>query len=136
MIGKQAPRRLKAGDELIIDWLNALRDAAVEGSISHLGPGISGSPTPNGWSIGVSEVSSRAGFLAKTNGTISARSGTALGTGSVFLTTISGSTITVTSNTQTVFNFSSTSGGIATATYVWVEEDDAGNYFITAVDCG
>ncbi len=137
MLGKLPPKRLKPGDELTVAYMNELRDWAVQGSIMDVGAGLSGTGTPNGWSIGLSDnLPGRAGFLAKTNGTITARSGTTLGTGSVFLTTISGSTITVTSETMTVSNFSSTTGGIATATYVWVEEDSVGNFFITAVDCG
>ena len=53
---KLPPKRLKAGDELVVAWLNSIRDAAVEGSISHLGVGLKGSPTPNGWSIGLDVV--------------------------------------------------------------------------------
>ncbi len=137
MTGKIPPPKLKPGDEITVAYLNALRDWAVQGSIMNVGAGLSGTGTPNGWNIGLSDnLPGRSGFLAKTNGTITARSGTTLGTGSVFLTTVSGSTITVLSDTATVANFSSTTGGIATATYVWVEEDDTGNLFITAVDCG
>ncbi len=136
MIGTIPPVMLKPGDELTCKWLNDVRRAAVEGSIAHLGPGLVGSPTPNGWSLSTDTGSGRSGFLAKTDGTITARSGTTLGGGNVFLTTISGTTITVTSTSIAVLNFSSTTGGIATATYVWVEEDDSGNLFITAVDCG
>ncbi len=135
MIGRIPPQRLKIDDELLLKWLNDVRDWAVQGSIMDVGAGLSGSPTPNGWSIGLGAGIGRAGFLAKTNGTITARSGTTAGTGSVFLTTFSAPTITVTANTLTVYNFSSTTGGIATATFVWVEQDDAGNYWITAVDC-
>lgn len=53
MIGKLPPPRLKAGDELTIAYLNSIRDWVVEGSIAHLGAGIEGDPTPNGWSIGL-----------------------------------------------------------------------------------
>ncbi len=139
MIGRTPPVKFKKGMELTAKWLADVRNAAVEGSICSLGPGLMGSATPNGWAIGLSNPGrGRAGFLAKTDGTISARVTTTLGTGTVFLTTIDSSTgvITVESDTVDVFNFSSTTGGIATGAYVWVEQDDAGNYFITAVDCG
>ncbi len=136
MIGRIPPAVLKPGDELTCKWLNALRQVAVEGSIAQLGPGFNAQPTPNGWSIGIGSISGGGGFWAKTNGTISARSGTTLGTGSVFLLSVTTSTITVTSNTLDVVNYSSTTGGIATATYVFVQDDGFGNPSITAVDCG
>ncbi len=135
MIGKIPPLRLKPGDELTTRWLNSVRDAAIEGSISDLGPGLTGSPTPNGWTIGVNERSG-GGFWAKTNGTISARSGTTLGAGSVFLLSVTTTTITVLTDTQAVVNYSSTTGGIPTGTYVFVQDDGFGNMSITAVDCG
>ncbi len=136
MIGKIPPKRLKPGDELICRWLNAVRDAAVEGSIAALGPGLIGSPTPTGWQVGLASSIRQNGFWAKTNGTISARSGTTLGSGSVFLLEVTSTTITVTSDTLDVVNYSSTTGGIPTDTYVFVQDDGFGNPSITAVDCG
>lgn len=135
MIGKVSPQRIKPGDELTTKWLNSVRDAAIEGSIADLGPGLKGSPTPKGWSIGLARLDG-GGHWAKTDGTISARSGTTLGTGTVFLLDVSGTTITVTSDTEDVVNYSSTTGGIPTGTYVFVQDDGFGNMSITAVDCG
>ncbi len=137
MIGKVPPKPLKPGDELVCKWLNEVREAAVSGGIAALGPGLKGSPTPTGWAINLANpLGQMPGFLAKTDGAITARSGTTLGGGDVFLTSISGTTITVETDTVDVLNFSSTTGGIPDATYVWVEQDADGNYFITSVDCG
>ncbi len=136
MIGRIPPPLIAPGDELTCKWLNAVRQAAVEGSISHLGPGLQGMPTPNGLALSLASTGGNGGFWAKTNGTITARSGTTLGSGSVFLLSVTTTTITVTSNTLGVVNYSSTSGGIATATYVFVQDDGFGNWSITAVDCG
>ncbi len=136
MIGRTPPVRFKKGMELTAKWLDDVRQAAVEGSICSLGPGLQGSATPNGWVLGLASTGASSGFWAKTDGTISARSGTTLGTGSVFLLSVSGTTITVTGNSVNVVNYSSTTGGIPTATYVFVQNDGFGNLSITAVDCG
>ncbi len=136
MIGRQPPGVLKSGDELTSKWLNAVRQAAVEGSIAHFGPGFTAQPTPNGWSIGMAVTGSSGGFWAKTNGPVSARSGLTLGSGTVFLLDVSTTTITVTTDTLSVVNYSSTTGGIPTGIYVFVQDDGFGNWSITAVDCG
>ncbi len=137
MIGRIPPRKFKKGMELTAKWLAEVRDAAVEGSICHLGSGLKGSPTPNGWSIGLANVGrGKPVFLAKTDGVITARSGTTLGSGLVFLTSISGTTITVSSDTMTVYNYGSTVGGIATATFVVCAYDENDIPLIISVDCG
>ncbi len=133
MIGKVPPRPIKPGDELTTKWLNSVLKAAMEGSIASLGYGLKGSPSPTGWSIGLAGVTpNNHGFLAKTDGAITARVTTTLGEGDVFLTTISGTTITVETDTVHVLNFG---GAIATGRYVWVESDAEGNLFITAEEC-
>lgn len=136
MIGRQPPRALKSGDELTSKWLNDVRQAAVEGSIASLGPGLEGSPSPNGWLLRIKGIGASGGFWAKTDGTISARSGLTLGSGTVFLLDVSATTITVTTDTLPVVNYSSTTGGIASGVYVFVQDDGFGNQSITAVDCG
>ncbi len=136
MIGRTPPVRIRPGDELTCAWLNAVRNAAIEGSICDLGPGLKGSPTPNGWSIGLTRSGAGSGVWTKTNGAVSARSGLTLGTGSVFLLNVSTTTIEVTTITRDVVNYSSTTGGIPDATFVYVEDDGFGNLSITAVDCG
>jgi hypothetical protein len=74
--------------------------------------------------------------LAITNGTITARVGTTAGDGNVFFVTVDGTTLSADTVDNPVLNFSSTTGGIPTSTYVWVEQDSGGNWWITAVDCG
>lgn len=136
MIGKIPPQMLRAGDELTVGYLNDVRNWAVQGAIVDVGAGLSLVAGPNGLALGLAVNDTGGGFWAKTNGTITARSGTTLGSGSVFLLSVTTTTITVTSNTLTVVNYSSTTGGIATGTYVFVEDDGFGNWSITAVDCG
>ncbi len=129
-------KEIRIGDELTMAWLNALRDTVLQNQIT-LGAncGLAMTQSPAGTALRVSS-GSNSKQLAVTDGAITARSGTTAGTGTVFLTTFDGTDITTTAETLDVFNFSSTTGGIATGTYVWVQQDDGGNYWITAVDCG
>ena len=138
-----APPPLRKGDELTLKWLNGIRQLAVEGQVD-VGScsGISASQGPNGIALGVS-VASESGTLAYTDGTITARSGTTPGTGTVYLVVYDGTVLQIQNGTggnptvtQAVLNFSSTTGGIPTGTYVWIEPDPGSNWFITAVDCG
>src|SRR5580658_6753618 len=137
MIAKIPPPKLKLNDELLLDWLNALRDWAVQGSIQFLGPGLAGMPSPNGWSVGLAAVTAASEpFLCVTDGIISACSAfsgstATAGSGTVFVCSVSGTTITKTSQTLSVLNFSTTTGGIATGVNVWVSaEPTSGQYFI------
>ena len=82
--------------------------------------------------IGLQDIPGRQGYLAVADGTITARVGTTLGSGMVFLTTIAGTAVTVLTDTANVLNFSSTTGGIPTGTYVWVEEDDNTAIFVSS----
>jgi hypothetical protein len=77
--------------------------------------------------------------LVYTDGTITARSGTTAGTGNVFLcsTAVASGvcTITNTTNTLTVFNFSASTGGIPTGKYCWLDYDIYGTPFIVSAEC-
>ncbi len=137
---RRPPERLKPGDELVTKWLNDLRDIAVRGQIVSFGPGLSGLVTDQGTIIGLATRAADNSFLCVTNGTITActafsGSTCTAGSGSVFVCTASGTTITKTTTTLAVMNFSTTTGGIATGTNVWVTLGTVG-YFITAVNCG
>lgn len=72
--------------------------------------------------------------LAKTDGSgVSARSGTTAGSGTVTLQYLSGTTITDGSETVTVYNW--TDDAAAATTYVWVQQDTLGTWWITGEDC-
>lgn len=72
-------------------------------------------------------------FLGITSGTISARSGTTVGTGTVQPKYMSGSTITSMGSTITAKSWVAST--IATSTYVWVDRDDYGTYWINSAEC-
>jgi len=73
---------------------------------------------------------------AKPDGTISARSGTTAGSGTVFLVDDSTpGTLTVTATTQAVYNYSATAGGIATGKYCWIAQSPNGSWYVISVEC-
>jgi len=75
-------------------------------------------------------------LLAKTDGTISARSGTTAGSGTVFLVDDSTpGTLTVTATTQGVYNYSATAGGIPDAKYCWIAQSPNGSWYVVSVEC-
>lgn len=74
-------------------------------------------------------------YIGLTDGTITARSGTTLGSGTVSLYHNSGTTLSDSTTNVTAYNFGANS--IAGSTYVQVEQfAPNGDWFITAVDCG
>lgn len=74
-------------------------------------------------------------YIGLTDGTITARSGTTLGSGTVSLYHNSGTTLSDSTTNVTAYNFAENS--IAGSTYVQVEQlAPNGDWFITAVDCG
>lgn len=135
MAGKLPPVKLKPGDELTVAWLNAVRNIAVEGSIADLGAGLKGNPTPNGWAIGVAH-NAAAGSVCKTTSTITARSGTTVGSGTVDFYQRVGTTLTATGLSTTVYSYSSTTGGVASGQYGWAQQDEVGDWWLISVDCG
>jgi len=131
------PRRWREGDTIGARDLNKLLDA-IERCIINPGQssGLDISQSQGGTSLRVRPPTNR--YLGVTSGTITARSGTTPGTGTVtlYLYSTSAGTVGTSGVNVTVYNFSSTTGGIATSTYVWVEQDVDGNWWITSVDCG
>lgn len=74
-------------------------------------------------------------YVGLTDGTITARSGTTLGSGTVSLYHNSGTTLSDSGTNVTAYNFGANS--IAVSTYVQVEQfAPNGDWFVTAVDCG
>lgn len=133
------PERLKPGDELTTGWLNKLLSLARSCRINlGVNSGLAMVRNEHGTFLRVTARGS-SGQLAITTGTITARSGTTAGTGSVYpvATSISGGACTLTTGatSMVVFNFSGTSGGIATGKYCWIDQDPYGTWFIVSVEC-
>jgi hypothetical protein len=133
------PKKLRPGDELTTGWLNWLlrlvHAARVElGSNS----GLCLNRNDAGTWLRLAQPNVQA-QCALTSSTITARDGATAGTGTVYLvdvSVVSGvCTLTTTAVQDTVYSFSSTTGGIANGKYCWIEQDVAGNWFITTVEC-
>ena len=73
------------------------------------------------------------GFIGKTTSTITARSGTTVGSGTFERYYLVGTTITATGETYTVYNFAASS--IASGTYGAVMMDREGNLWIDSPEC-
>lgn len=125
------------GEEISARWINALLSAVRQNALKPEGStGCRIIQTAAGTTISVRQPARYVGVVQ--SGGISARSGSTPGTGSVelYLLNVGGNSIVDSTQAVTVFSFSSTTGGIASGTYCWVEEDIDGNFWITAVDCG
>ncbi len=142
------PKPLKPGDELTTEWLNGIR-AAIKQATINLGvnSGLSMIQTEAGTFLraGNGQVF---GQLAVTDGTVPAATVTGTGTstqmtegvGNVFLLVwndTAGAWIVdpMDADPYEVINFSTTTGGIATDTLVWIQRTASDDWFITAVDC-
>lgn len=136
------PKKVKPGDTIKADDWNCLIELICRNSIEvDASSGLEMKQSPSGTSIRIANNDGSGSFLCVTDGTISAcgafsGSTATAGSGTVFICQTSGTTITKTSETLSVLNFSTTTGGIASGVNVWVSQDDNGNYYITSVDCG
>ncbi len=144
-----APQNLKPPAELTTDWLNKLLMLVRKNTINL------------GVNSGLSMIQSEAGTFLRASGKqtfrslavtstavgASVKTGTgtstqmAEGQGSVYLLvwseTDSAWIVDPDDDDQyDVINLSTTTAGIPVDTLVWIESDDADNWFITAVDCG
>jgi hypothetical protein len=132
------PRPLRPGSELTTGWLNWLLACVKRNSINvGVNSGLAMVQTENGTILRVAKDSGGQ-QLAITDGTITARVGTTPGTGNVFTVSYDGTNLITDPNFTdlAVFNFSSTTGGIPTTTYVWITQDPQQNWWVTSVDCG
>ena len=132
------PKLLRPGDELTTGWLNWVLRLAKRNTIE-LGAnsGLSMVQNENGTSLRVASTSKQ-GTVGITSSTISARSGLTPGSGTVDRYSYDEDSGDLVDDEQSedVLNFSSTTDGIASGTYVWIEQDGLGFWWITAVDCG
>lgn len=139
------PQKLHPGDELTTTWLNKLvmwckRNTLNLGVNSGLDMiqndagtflRLSGRPGTGRLAITYSTIT------AATTGGGCSVGGFTPGSGTVNWIYFDGTCANPdTTDTPTVYNFSTTSGGIASGTFVWCSQDQSGNWWITAVDCG
>lgn len=143
----KTPEKWKKGDPITAQRLNEMLGLILRLDISvPMGNPLRLQQSSTGTILSVDMTGY--GFLAIANGAISPRSGTACGVGSVFkvLTTptfTSGHLTGVTLSTSTialdVYNPSSTTmsstHGIDSGQYCWVQMDDSGLYMVTPLEC-
>ena len=136
----EPPKRIAAGDELTVAWLNHIRDLLVESRIVSLGPGFTGGPTPSGTILGLATAQGSNGFFkgkVKTGGISARTSDASHGTGSVEIWVLNSSGSWIDSgDSATVTSISSTTGGIVAGTWVNCIYRDDGGAEILSVDCG
>ena len=131
---KKRLQKVRPGDPInASDW-NALIEMVLRNDIKvSAGCGLNISKTSNGTLISVPPRYNQR--LAKTSSTISARSGTTAGTGTVTPQKFDGTTIADSGYPDiTVYLFSS-SASIASGKYCWIAQDLDGYWWITAVEC-
>lgn len=86
-----------------------------------------------GGNLQLSYIEGVASSLGKANGTISARSGTSPGSGTVdFYWKNSAGSLEVTGQSETVFNPGAVIGD---GKYVWVQQDMAGDWYVAPLEC-
>jgi hypothetical protein len=138
---------LRPGDELTTTWLNRARRRIMENRVElGVNSGLCINRNANGTWLRVAKQPPGMKLAITLSGGISActapgnsagDTGTA-GSGNVLLvdvTSLSGALVT--SNVElVVYNFSTTTGGIDANVLVWIAQDQEGNWFVTAVDCG
>lgn len=129
-------RTPKQGDEILAMHFADLKEAICEATIRPGScAGIDVFRGPGGTTLSVQPPS--IGSLGVVTSAISARVGTTLGTGLVELYYASSTGVaTDCAQAVNVYNFSSTTGGITTGLYVWVQQDPSGDWYVTAIDCG
>ena len=143
----KTPKRWKKGDPITAQRLNEMLDLIMRLDIT----------VPNGNFFQLQQSATGTvlsadltgyAFLAIANGSIPARSGTACGVGSVYkvlLTpsftsgNLTGVTLTTSSIAIDVVNPSATTmsstNGIDSGQYCWVQMDDSGLYMVTPLEC-
>ncbi len=139
------PKVLKKGDVLTAQWLNHIRRLVLRNTIT-LGPnsGLTMNESDSGKILRTAGSGATGQQLAYTNGTITARSGTTPGAGTVYLVKYDGSVFQIMNGggsnptlTQAVLSYSSTTGGIATGQYVWIAQNPSDlKWYVISVDCG
>lgn len=128
----------KKGDAVSAAKLNKIVEVIQRIAITAPSPGTSNglemSQDAGGTTLRVAFPAT--GLLALSSGTITARSGSTAGTGTVTLqTTDSSGNITSTSINLDVLNWNSATGGIASGKYCWIGQDENRNWYVISAEC-
>jgi len=132
-VEKRALQKVRAGDPITADDWNALLDAVRRNEIRVPSDGsLSMQKGPTGTLLQVKTAGM--GQPAVTSSTITARSGTMPGTGTVTPKYYDGSALASDGGDLTVYFFSA-SATIASGKYCWIQQDQFGEWWITSVEC-
>lgn len=130
---KKRPQKVRRGDPITAEEWNKLVDLVVRNEIRpSLSSGLDIQKAAFGTSLRV--VGQLRQRLAYTSSTITARSGTTPGTGTVTPQRYDGSSLASDGQDLTVYSFSA-SASIASGKYCWIEQDPGGYWWVTAAEC-
>ena len=126
------PKKVRKGDPILArDW-NILLDVVRENDIREGQGGINVKKGYTGTTLSFTGTTRQQ--LALTSSTITARSGTTAGSGTVTPQTFDGTSISGAGQDVTVYLFSA-SASIASGKYCWIDQDAGGYWWIIAVEC-
>lgn len=127
------PADVAPGDPISAgDWNKLLAYLRRSRPLVGSGAGLKLSSSPFGTAYQVGRTSK--GTLAYTTSTISARASTTVGSGTVYLCSTDGATITQdTAASITVLNFSGVA--VSSSLYCWIEQDPDGWWWLVSVEC-
>ena len=143
----KTPKKWKAGDPITAQRLNEMLDLIMRQDLTPTDGGpVSVQQSTTGSLIDV-DIPPQ-GMLAIANGTIPARSGSAAGVGSVYLVTAVGTysgdtlnSVALTAGTLAYYGYNpssttmSSTNGINSGQYCWVQYDQNGMLCITPLEC-
>lgn len=134
MAERKALKKVRPGDPITAENWNALVETVQRNDLrTTSGSGLSIQKTSSGTTLQVVSSGGK-GQIGKTSSTISARSSTTAGSGTVTPQSFDGTDLADDGDDVDVFNFSGTS--IDSGKYCWYMEDESsGEYFIIAVEC-
>lgn len=134
MAERKALKKVRPGDPITAENWNTLVETVQRNDLrTTSGSGLSIQKTSSGTTLQVVSSGGK-GQIGKTSSTISARSSTTAGSGTVTPQSFDGTDLADDGDDVDVFNFSGTS--IDSGKYCWYMEDESsGEYFIIAVEC-
>lgn len=127
------PADVEAGDPIrASDWNKLLAYLRRSRPLTGAGSGLKLTSTPFGTAYQVSRTSK--GYLAYSTSAITARSSTTAGTGTVYLCSTNGTTISQDAAAEIdVLNFSATA--LTINKYCWIEQDSDGWWWVVSMEC-
>lgn len=132
-MNKKRPSKVRPGDPIRAAEWNNLVDIVLRNEINVVqSSGLDIAKSAAGTTLRVAGALRQ--MLAYTSSSITARSGTTPGTGTVTPQRFNGTAISSNGQDLTVYSFSA-SAAIASGKYCWIEQDPGGYWWVTAVEC-